>query len=71
MGSGAFCLKICDVLAQEDEFSATLQSRLIVVRSATNLTSLEFLQFFQVSLAASTNWRLKLNFYSISENKYN
>ena len=28
-------------------------------------------QFFQVSLAASTNWRLKLNFYSISENKYN
>ena len=34
-------------------------------------TCLEFLQFFQVSLAASTNWHLKLNFYSISENKYN
>ena len=41
------------------------------VKPATNVTCLEFLQFFQVSLAASTNWRLKLNFYSISENKYN
>ena len=70
-GFGAFCLKICDILAQQDEFSTTLRSRLAVrkVRNKRNLS--EFLQFFQVSLAASTNWRLKLNFYSISENKYN
>ena len=36
-----------------------------------NITCLDFLQFFQVSLAASTNWHLWLNFYLISENKYN
>ena len=41
------------------------------VKSATNVTCLEVLQFFQVSLAASTNWHLKLNFYLMSENKYN
>ena len=43
----------------------------LFVKSAMNVTCLEFLQFFQVSLAASTNWHLKLNFYLISENKYN
>ena len=42
-----------------------------LLKSATNVTCLEFLQFFQISLAASTNWCLKLNFYSISDNKYN
>ena len=31
-GSGAFCLKICDVLAQQDEFSTTLWSRLAVCK---------------------------------------
>ena len=41
------------------------------VKSATNVNCLGFLQFFQVSLAALTNWCLKVNFYSISENKYN
>ena len=42
------------------------------VKPAANVTCLEFLQFFQVSfIAASTNLRLRLNFYSISENKYN
>ena len=43
----------------------------LFVKSPMNVTCLEFLQFFQVSLAASTNWHLKLNFYLISENKYN
>ena len=72
-GSGAFCLKICDVLAQQDKtnFLPTLRSRLVVCKVRNKRTCLEFLQFFQVSLAASTNWCLKLNFYSISENKYN
>ena len=38
-GSGAFCLKICDILAQQDEFSTALWSRLVVrkVRNERNL----------------------------------
>ena len=31
-GSVAFCLKVCDVLAQHNEFSATLRSRLLVCK---------------------------------------
>ena len=70
-GSVAFCLKVCDFLAQQDEFLLHCDHVWSFVKSATNVTCLEFLQFFQISLAASTNWRLKLNFYSISDNKYN
>ena len=70
-GSVAFCLKVCDFLAQQDEFLLHCSHVWSFVKSATNVTCLEFLQIFQVSLAVSTNWRLKLNFYSISENKYN
>ena len=70
-GSVAFCLKVCDFLAQQDEFLLNCDHVWSFVKSATNVTCLEFLQFFQISLAASTNWRLKLNFYSISDNKYN
>ena len=71
VSSVAFCLKVCDFLAQQDEFLLHCDHVWSFVKSATNVTCLEFLQFSQVSLAASTNWRLKLNFYSISENKYN
>ena len=70
-GFVAFCLKVCDFLAQQDGFLLHCEHVWSFVKSRTNVTCLEFLQFFQVSLAASTNWRLKLNFYSISENKYN
>ena len=70
-GSVAFCFKVCDFLAQQDEFLLHCDHVWSFVKSATNVTCLEFLQFFQISLAASTNWRLKLNFYSISDNKYN
>ena len=70
-GSVAFCLKVCDFLAQQDEFLLHCDHVWSFVKSATNVTCLEFLQFFQISLAASTNWHLKLNFYSISDNKYN
>ena len=31
-GSVAFCLKVCDILAQQDEFSATLRSCLLVCK---------------------------------------
>ena len=31
-GSGAFCLKMCDVLAQQDKFSTTLRSCLVVCK---------------------------------------
>ena len=31
-GSGAFCLKMCDSLAQQDKFSTTLQSILVVCK---------------------------------------
>ena len=39
-GSGAFCLKMCDVLAQQDKFSTTLQSILVIckVRNECNLS---------------------------------
>ena len=39
-GSVAFCLKVCDVLAQHDEFSASLRSHLLVckVRNEHNLS---------------------------------
>ena len=47
-GSGAFCLKIGDVLAQQDGFSSSDHFGLIV-KSATNITCLEFVQFCQVS----------------------
>ena len=70
-GVCSFCLKVCDFLAQQDEFLLHCDHVWSFVKSATNVTCLEFLQFFQISLAASTNWRLKLNFYSISDNKYN
>ena len=72
-GSGAFCLKMCDFLAQQDKFSTTVHYDQFwsFVNTTTNVTCLEFLQLFQISLAASTNWCLKLNFYSILENKYN
>ena len=70
-GSVAFCLKVCDFLAQQDIFLLHCDHVWSFVKSATNVTCLEFVQFFQISLAASTNWRLKLNFYSISDNKYN
>ena len=52
-------------------FLPTLRSRLVVCKGRNERTCPEFLQFFQVSLAVSTNWGLKLNFYLISENKYN
>ena len=54
-GAGAFCLKMCDVLhvAQQDGFSTTLQSILVICKfcNEINATCLKFLQFFQVSLA--------------------
>ena len=53
--SVAFCLKVCDVLAQHDEFSAILRSRLLVCKSAMNVTRLEFLEFFQVTLNSCFN----------------
>ena len=34
-GSEAFCLKICDILAQQDEFSTTLRSHLVVCKVHT------------------------------------
>ena len=39
-GSGAICLKMCDVLAQQDKFSTTLQSILVIckVRNECNLS---------------------------------
>ena len=39
-GFGAFCLKICGILVQQDEFSTTLRSRLAVckVRNERNLS---------------------------------
>ena len=39
-GVCSFCLKVCDVLAQHDEFSASLRSRLLVckVRNEHNLS---------------------------------
>ena len=43
---------------------------MILVSTRQIFYCLEFLQFFQVSLAASTNWCLKFNFYWISDNKY-
>ena len=43
-----------------------------LLKSSSNiLTNLELWQFCQVSLAALTNWQLKLNSYIILENKYN
>ena len=50
---------MCEVLAQQNEFSTTLRSCLVVCKVRNELKCFEFLQFFQVSLAASTNWRLK------------
>ena len=32
-GSGAFCLKICDILTQQDEVSVTLRSRLVICKA--------------------------------------
>ena len=41
------------------------------VKSATNITYVEFLQFCQVASASATNWHLKLKFYSVFKKKNN
>ena len=41
-GSGAFCLKICDVLFQQDEFLLLCDRARSFVKSAMSVTCLEF-----------------------------
>ena len=65
-------LQIGEILAQQDEFSTISWSRLLIckVRNEHNHV-LNFYNSFKSWSAVSPNWRLKLRFYSIFENKYN